>query len=172
MVQFLGKGRNFLSSTEYKLPLRSTIQSPIQKVSGAMSLAVKQLGHEADHPTPCAEVQNVWDFVPQSVFKARCLIKYMESLPLFHLVCIINLKSFGWGRRHQSYVFKQYLYEWTLLSHKAVMEVKCECMRFSTCRKITMLHSGEECMPQIWYNNSVLHRFVCLKWAFFSSYIA
>lgn len=38
------------------------------------------------------------------------------------------------------------------------MQVKCECMRFSTCRKVTMFHSGEECMPHIWYSKSVLHR--------------
>jgi hypothetical protein len=52
MDQFLERGRNVLFSTESKLPLESTIHSAIQRVSGAASLAVKQLGHEADHPLP------------------------------------------------------------------------------------------------------------------------
>jgi hypothetical protein len=50
MVRFLGRGRNILFSTESKLPLGSTIQSPVRRVSRAMTLGVKQLGHEADHP--------------------------------------------------------------------------------------------------------------------------
>jgi hypothetical protein len=38
-------------------------EPPIQWVPGALSLEVKQLGHEADHSSPSsAEVTNVWSY--------------------------------------------------------------------------------------------------------------
>jgi hypothetical protein len=38
-------------------------QPPIQRVLGALTLAVKQVGHEADHSPPCsAEVKNALNY--------------------------------------------------------------------------------------------------------------
>jgi len=50
----------FLFTIMSRLDLRPT-QLPIQWVPGALSLGLKQLGHEADHSPPSsANVKNVW----------------------------------------------------------------------------------------------------------------
>jgi len=51
-----------LLNIESRLALGPT-QPPIQWVPGALSLGVKQLGHEADHSPPSsAEVKNMWSY--------------------------------------------------------------------------------------------------------------
>jgi hypothetical protein len=43
--------------------LRHRVQPPIEWVSGALSLEVKQPVHEADHsPPPVAEFKNAWSY--------------------------------------------------------------------------------------------------------------
>jgi hypothetical protein len=52
----------FLFTTGTRTAL-GTIQPPIQWVLGALSLVVKQLGHEVDHSPPSsAEVKNAWSY--------------------------------------------------------------------------------------------------------------
>jgi hypothetical protein len=52
-----GRVKNFLFFTSSRPTLGST-QPPIQRVPGALSLAMKQPGHEADHSPPAsAEVK-------------------------------------------------------------------------------------------------------------------
>jgi hypothetical protein len=51
-----------LFTTVSRMALEPT-QLPIQWVPGALSLGVKQLGHEADHsPTYSAEIKNAWSY--------------------------------------------------------------------------------------------------------------
>jgi hypothetical protein len=72
-------------------------QPPIQWVLGALSLGIKQLGHEADHsPPPSAEVKNAWSYTstPQYVFMAWCLVK---QLTLDTLLVSSKLPSFFFG---------------------------------------------------------------------------
>jgi hypothetical protein len=53
-----GRGKTFLFSTASRSALGPT-QPPIQWVPGALSLGVKQLGHDADHTPPSsAKVKN------------------------------------------------------------------------------------------------------------------
>jgi hypothetical protein len=57
-------------------------QPPIQWVSWALSLGVKQPGHEADHSPPCsAEVKNVWHYTstPQYIFMVWYLVKHRDN---------------------------------------------------------------------------------------------
>jgi hypothetical protein len=57
-VQFLAEAGNFLFATTLRPALGPT-QPPIQWVSGALSLVVKQSGREADHSSASrAEVKN------------------------------------------------------------------------------------------------------------------
>jgi len=65
-------------------------QPPIQWLPGALSLAVKQLGCEADHSPPSsAGVKNAWSYtcIPQYTFmawysvKAQGLYLYLYLLP-------------------------------------------------------------------------------------------
>jgi hypothetical protein len=52
----------FLYTTTSRTALGPT-QPPIQWVPGALSLGIKQLGHEADHSPPSsAQVKNVWSY--------------------------------------------------------------------------------------------------------------
>jgi hypothetical protein len=52
----------FLFTTASRMALGPT-QPPIQWVPGALSLGVKQLGHEADHSPPSsAKVKNAWSY--------------------------------------------------------------------------------------------------------------
>jgi hypothetical protein len=52
----------FLFTTASRMALGPT-QPPIQCIPGALSLRVKQLGHEADHQPPSsAEVKYVWSY--------------------------------------------------------------------------------------------------------------
>jgi hypothetical protein len=97
----------FLFTTPSRTTLGST-QPPIQRVIGALSLAVKRPGREAEHPPlSSAEVKNAWSytFTPQYVFMARCLVKHRDNfiylLPRHEGVlgsggidqCILNLGS-------------------------------------------------------------------------------
>jgi hypothetical protein len=53
----------FLITTVFRPALGST-QPPIQWVPGAISLGIKQPGHEADHSCPSSsEVKNVWSYI-------------------------------------------------------------------------------------------------------------
>jgi hypothetical protein len=78
----------FLFTTASRTALGPT-QPPLQCVPGALSLGVKQLGHEADHSLPSsAEVKNGWSYIstPQYVCMAWCLVKHRDftlPLPLF-----------------------------------------------------------------------------------------
>jgi hypothetical protein len=68
-------------------------QPPIEGVSGALSLRVKQLGHEADHlPPSSAEVKNVWSYTstPQYAFIVLCPVK--NKLPLNISIDVISEK--------------------------------------------------------------------------------
>jgi hypothetical protein len=58
------------------------IHSPIQRVPEALSLGVKQLGHEGDQPPPSsAEVEDEWGYTstPQYTFVVWCLVKHREN---------------------------------------------------------------------------------------------
>jgi hypothetical protein len=72
----------FLFTTTSRLALGPT-QPPIQWVPEALSLGVKQPGHEADHSFPSsAEVKNVWSYTstPQYAFKAWYSVKKHKDL--------------------------------------------------------------------------------------------
>jgi hypothetical protein len=55
---------------------------------GAVSLEIKQLGHEADHLLPLvAEGKNMWNCIstPPYIFMPWCLIKYRDNFTfVFH----------------------------------------------------------------------------------------
>jgi hypothetical protein len=56
------RGWEFLFTTASRTAL-GPIQSPIQWVTGALSLGVKRPGREADHSPPSSsEVKNVWSY--------------------------------------------------------------------------------------------------------------
>jgi hypothetical protein len=73
----IGGSARFFSSTQH--PSRATlgpIQPPIQWILGALSLGLKQLGHEADHSPPIyCRGQERWSYTstPPFVFMAQCL---------------------------------------------------------------------------------------------------
>jgi len=72
MIRFLGFGSwwglgVFLFTTMSRMALGPT-HPPIQLVPGALSLEVKQLGHEADHSPP----------LPQYVFMATLYLPHMS----------------------------------------------------------------------------------------------
>jgi hypothetical protein len=72
----------FLLTTVSRTALGPT-QSPIQWVTGALSLGVKRPGREADHSPPSsAEVKNAWSytFTPPYVFMKWCLVKHRDKL--------------------------------------------------------------------------------------------
>jgi hypothetical protein len=72
-----GRIKNFLFSKSSRPALRST-QHSIQWVQGALSLAVKRPGREADHSPPAsAEVKKLWIYTstPPYAFMAQCLIR-------------------------------------------------------------------------------------------------
>jgi hypothetical protein len=75
----------FLFTAMFRLALGLT-QAPIQWVAGALSLGVKQLGHEADHSPPSsAEVKNEWCYTstPQYTYMAWCSVKAQGQLYLY-----------------------------------------------------------------------------------------
>jgi hypothetical protein len=47
----------------------------------ALSLGVKQVGHEADHSSPSSAIKNVWSYIstPQYVFMVWCLVKHRNN---------------------------------------------------------------------------------------------
>jgi len=59
-------------------------QPPVQRVSGALSPAVKQPGREDDHSLPSsAEVKNAWHCTSsQYAFMTWCLVKQREKFTL------------------------------------------------------------------------------------------
>jgi len=60
-------------------------QTPIQWVAGALSMGVKQPGHEADHSPPSsAKIMNTWSYTsnPQYIFMAWCLVKHRNNFTL------------------------------------------------------------------------------------------
>jgi hypothetical protein len=59
-VRFSEGAGNFSFSTAFRPALGPT-HSPVQLVSGSVSLKVKRLRHEADQSAPsCADVKNAW----------------------------------------------------------------------------------------------------------------
>jgi hypothetical protein len=75
----------FFFTTVSRMALGST-QPPIQWIPGALSLGVKQLGHEADHSPPSsAKVNNSWSYTstPQYIFVAWCLVKHRDNFTLY-----------------------------------------------------------------------------------------
>jgi hypothetical protein len=71
----------FLFTTMSRMALGPT-QPPIQWVTGALSLGIKQLGHEADHSPPSsAKIKNVWSYTctPQYIFMVWCLVKHRDN---------------------------------------------------------------------------------------------
>jgi hypothetical protein len=71
----------FLFATMFRLTLGRT-QLPIQWAPGALSLWVKQAGHEADHSPPSrAKVKNAWSYTttPQYAFMAWCSVKKVNK---------------------------------------------------------------------------------------------
>jgi len=56
------QGQRFFLFVIASRPALGLIQSPIQWVPKAVSLGVKQPGHEADHLTPSAEVRSVMSY--------------------------------------------------------------------------------------------------------------
>jgi hypothetical protein len=73
-------------------------QPPIQWVSGALSLRVKQLGCEADHSPPSsAEVKECMELYlhfPQYAFMAWCLVKHRDNFTFtFYLKVKDHLKD-------------------------------------------------------------------------------
>jgi hypothetical protein len=71
----------FLFTTLSRLALGPT-QPVIQWVPGALSLGVKQPGHEAGHSPPSsAKVKNAWRYIstPQYAFRAWCSVKSTET---------------------------------------------------------------------------------------------
>jgi len=43
--------------------MRGHVQPPVQMVLGALPMGIKQMGHEADHPSPfSAIVKNAWTY--------------------------------------------------------------------------------------------------------------
>jgi hypothetical protein len=64
----------FLFTTAFRMALGTT-QPPIQWVPGALSLGIKQPGHEADHsPPPSAEVKNVWSYTSTPPIRLRGVV--------------------------------------------------------------------------------------------------
>jgi hypothetical protein len=75
----------FLFTTVSRTALVPT-KPPIQWVLGALSLGVKQPGHEADHSPPSsAKVKNAWSstYTPQYVSMAWYLVKHRDNLLSF-----------------------------------------------------------------------------------------
>jgi hypothetical protein len=85
----------FLFTTVTRTALGPT-KSPVHLVSGALSLRVKQPGHEANlSPPSSAEFKNArsYTFTPQYVFMAWCLIKHRDNFT-FTLPSYQCLKTF------------------------------------------------------------------------------
>jgi hypothetical protein len=59
----------FLFSTAFRLAVRPT-QPTMQWVPGAITLEVKQQGHEADHSLPSSADVKEYTFTPQYAFMA------------------------------------------------------------------------------------------------------
>jgi hypothetical protein len=75
-------------STE-STPTLGSIQPPIQRVPGALSLGVKRPGRETNHsPPPNAEVKNVRRYTSTRhyVFMAWCLVKHRDDFTLMFTV--------------------------------------------------------------------------------------
>jgi hypothetical protein len=76
----------FLFYTMSKPSLGLT-QPPIQWLLGALSPGIKRLGREADISPPSnAEVKECVELYlhsPQSVFMARCLVKYRDNFTFY-----------------------------------------------------------------------------------------
>jgi hypothetical protein len=87
-----GRGLGIFLLTTASRPALVSIQPPIQWVPGALSLAVKRPGREADHSPPSsAEVKYACSFtpIPQYAFVAWCSVKaeglYLyPTLPIFY----------------------------------------------------------------------------------------
>jgi hypothetical protein len=64
----------FLFTTAFRPALGPT-QSPIQWVTGALSLGVKLPRREADHSPPSsAEVRNAWSYTSTSAICLHCVV--------------------------------------------------------------------------------------------------
>jgi hypothetical protein len=75
-------GAGFFLYAAASRPAVGTTQPPIQWVSEALSLGVKQSGCEADYSPPSgAEIKNVWNYssTPIHVFLNWCLIKHTDN---------------------------------------------------------------------------------------------
>jgi hypothetical protein len=86
----------FLFTTASRTALGPT-QPPIQWVPGALYLAVRRPGREADHSPPsCAEVENAWSYtsIPPYVFMAWCLVKHRNNFTFTFYLSQIALPYF------------------------------------------------------------------------------
>jgi hypothetical protein len=94
-VQFSEGAKIFLFPTTSRLILGPT-QPPVQCVLGALSLGIKQPGHEADHTPPStADIKNGGaNLHSPYIFMAWCLIKQKYNLMLQILLLMIYLHSY------------------------------------------------------------------------------
>jgi hypothetical protein len=60
--------------------------------SRVLSLDVKQVGLEAYHTSPSAEIKNAWSYVyfPPYFNMAWCLVKHQGQLYLYYIVCEVG----------------------------------------------------------------------------------
>jgi hypothetical protein len=95
-----------LFTTTSRMALGPT-QPPIQWVPGALSLGIKQPGHEANHSPPSsAEVENAWSHTstPQYVFMAWCLVKYRDNFTFTFTLIIQTGKLHSEGKYISKYI--------------------------------------------------------------------
>jgi hypothetical protein len=115
-------------SSVAKVIILMPTQPPIQWVPGALSLGVKQLGHEAYHLSPSsAKVKNVWSYTPTPhyVFMAWCLVKHRDN---FTFTLLFNKLVMDLGKKYPVTMF--YLHnlgklmiifwlEWVVATHES-----------------------------------------------------